>query len=157
MKKLLLALVCSVSALLFADTDLRVQKFSKPDKGTAEVVSTGWKNYGLKITAPADADAKVTYDQMFHFYPGMFYEVSGDFSGTGEIFVEMYFFNQDNTPYKVPVKRALMFCKRGDFKAKFDLREFTAADAPRRFKVVIGVKKGGTALLEDMELEVDDD
>jgi hypothetical protein len=87
----------------------------------------------------------------------MFYKVSGDFSGNGEIFAKMYFYNLDGTPYKVPVKDAVIRLKRDEFDALFDLREFTAADAPRRYKVVIGVKKGGSIILEDLELEVDDD
>ena len=157
MKKILLALICSAGALLFADTDLRVQKFSQPVKGSAQVVSTGWKNYGLKLAATPDSDAEVIYNQLFRFYPGMFYKVSGDFSGTGEIFVKMYFYNLDGTPYKVPVKDAVIRLEKDEFDARFDLREFTAADAPRRYKVVIGVKKGGSIILEDLELEVDDD
>ena len=39
----------------------------------------------------------------------------------------------------------------------FDLREFTSVNAPYPFKVVIGVKKGGSVVVDDLELEVDDD
>ncbi len=157
MKKLLLALICSAAAALHADIDLRENNFSKPANGTAEIVSINWLDRGLKLTAPADMDAEVTYNRTFTFRAGLFYKVSGDFSGNGEIFVKMYFFNQDGTPGKVPVKSAVVRQKLDEFEAKFDLREFTAANAPYKFNVAIGVKKGGSIVLDDIELEVDDD
>ena len=157
MKKVLLALIYTTGAMLYADADLREKNFSKPASGTSEIVSFGWLDYGLKLTATAEADAEVVFNRFFNFRPGMFYKVGGDFSGQGEIFVKMLFFNQDGTPYKVPVKNAVVRQKLDEFEAKFNLSEFTVANAPSQFKVVIGVKKGSAVVLDDMELEVDDD
>ena len=157
MKKLLLALVCSAGSLLYADADLRENNFSKPASGRSEIVFTGWFDRGLKLTAAAESDAEIVYNRSFRFYPGMFYKVNGEFSGRGEIFVKMYFFNQDGSPYKVSEKTAVVWQKRDEFEAKFDLREFNSTNAPYQFKVVIGVKKNGSVVLDDMELDVDDD
>ena len=157
MKKLLLAVVCSASTLLFADVDLRESKFSKPASGTSEIVSVGFLDRALKLTADAKSDAEVVYNRFFTFRPGMFYKVSGDFAGQGKVFVKMYFYNQDGTPWKVAVKNAVVRQKFDEFEAKFDLNEFTSANAPRQFKVAVGVKKGGSVVLDDMELEVDND
>ena len=157
MKKVFLALVCSAGTLLYADIDLREKNFSKPVSGTSEIVSVGWFDSGLKITSSAQADAEVVYNRAFKFRPGVFCKVSGDFTGQGEIFVKMYFFNQNGTPYKVPVKSAVVHQKFDEFEAKFDLRGFSRTDSPSQFKVAIGVKKGGSVVLDDMELEVDDD
>ena len=157
MKKVFLALICSAGALLCADTDLREKNFSTPATGTSEIVSVGWFDSGLKLTSAAQADAEVVYNSAFTFRPGMFYKVSGDFTGQGEIFVKMYFFNRNGTPYKVPVKTAAVRQKIDEFEAKFDLREFTGTNSPAQFKVAIGVKKGGSVVLDDLELEVDND
>ena len=157
MKKFLFLILSLASLPLFGDIDLRVQNFAKAVNGTADVVSTGWKNYGLKVVASAEKDATVEFKQMFTFYAGKVYEISGDFSGSGKLFVELHFFNNDNTPYKVPMKRADAVIDGDDFEVKFDLREFPANDAPRRFKVVFGVAKGGSVLLEDIEMDMDND
>ena len=157
MKKFLFALVFTAGTLLYADVDLREKDFSKPANGTSEIVSKGWFDYGLKITSAADSDAEVVYNRFFNFRPGLFYKVNGDYAGHGEVFAKMYFFNQDGTPYKVPVKSAAIKQKMDEFEATFDLREFTASDAPYQFKVAVGVKKGGYVVLDDLELEVDDD
>ena len=156
MKKVFLALICSAGTLLYADTDLREKDFSKPAGGTSEIVSAGWFDSALKITPAAQADAEVVHNRAFKFRPGLVYKVSGDFTGQGEIFVKMYFFNQDGTPYKVPVKNAVVRQKRDEFEAEFDLREFTKTNSPYQFKAAVGVRKG-TVVLDDMELEVDDD
>ena len=157
MKRILLALVCSAGTLLYADADLREKNFAKPESGTSEIVSVGWMDHGLKLNAASEADAEVLYNQAFNFRAGFFYEINGDFSVQGEIFVKLYFFNQDGTPYKVPEKSAAVRQKRDEFEAKFDLREFTNADSSYQFKAAIGVKKGGSVILDDLELEVDDD
>ena len=157
MKLILLVLICSASTLLYAGTDLREKNFSKPASGTAEIVSVGWFDYGLKITTDAKADTEVVYNRTFNYRPGLFYEVNSDFSGKGDIFVKMYFFNQDGTPYEVPEKSAVVRQKFDEFEAKFDLQEFTATKYPYQFKIAIGVKKGGSVVLDDIELEVDDD
>ena len=157
MKKFLLTVFCFAGVLLFADADLRERNFSKPAKGTSEIVSVGFLDYGLKITADAKSDSEVVYDRFFNFRPGLFYQVNGDYSGRGEIFVKLYFFNQDGTPYKTAMKNAVVRQKFDEFEAKFDLREFTAANYPYQFKVAIGVRKGGSVVLDDLELEVDDD
>ena len=158
MKKFLLALIiCSAGALTYADVDLREKNFSQPAKGSSEVITVGWLDHRLKITAAAEADAEVIYNKAFNFIPGMFYKVSGDVSGRGEIIAKLYFFNQDGTPYKVPVKSAVVRQKLDEFEARFDLRKFTPVNAPYQFKVVIGVKKGGSVVVDDLELEVDDD
>ena len=157
MKKFFLALVCSAGTLLYADTDLRENNFSKPASGTSEIVSVGWLDRGLKITTTEKSDSEVVYNRAFNFRPGLFYKVGGDFTGQGEIVVKMYFFNRDGTPYTVPVKSAVVRQKFDEFEAKFDLREFTATDSPYQFKIAVGVKKGGSVVLDDMELEVDDD
>ena len=57
----------------------------------------------------------------------------------------------------MPVKSAVVRQKLDEFDAKFDLREFTPVNAPRQFKVAIGVKKAGSVVVDDLELEVDDD
>ena len=157
MKKVFLALVCSAGTLLFADTDLQEKNFSKPARGTSEIVSVGWFDSGLKLTADAKGDAEVVYNKVFNFRPGLFYKVSGDFTGQGEVFVKMYFFNRNGTPYKVPVKSAVVRQKFDEFEAKFDLSEFNKTNSPAQFKVAVGVRKGGSVVLDDMELEVDDD
>lgn len=157
MKKFLLAVICCAGTLIYADTDLREKNFSKPAVGSSEIVTVGWLDHKLKITATAEADAEVIYNKAFNFIPGMFYKVSGDVSGQGEVIVKLYFFNQDGTPYKVPVKSAVVRQKLDEFEAKFDLREFTPVNAPRQFKVAIGVKKAGSVVVDDLELEVDDD
>ena len=158
MKKFLLALIiCSAGALTYADVDLREKNFSQPAKGSSEVITVGWLDHKLKITATAEADAEVIYNKAFNFIPGMFYKVSGDVSGRGEIIAKLYFFNQDGTAYKVAEKSAVVRQKLDEFEARFDLREFTPVNAPYQFKVVIGVKKAGSVVVDDLELEVDDD
>ena len=157
MKKMLAVLTFTAGALLYADADLHEKNFSNAVGGTSKIVSVGWMDHGLKVTADAKSDAAIVYNKSFNFRPGLYYKVSGDFTGQGEIFVKMYFYNQDGTAYKVPVKNAVVRQKRDEFEAKFDLREFTAANAPSQYKVVIGVKKGGSVVLDDLELEVDDD
>ena len=157
MKKLLFALACVAGTFLYADTDLLENNFSKPVTGTSERVSVGLFDFGLKITSAAGTDAEVVYNKFFNYRPGMYYSVSGDFTGQGKIFVKMYFYNQDGTPYKVPVKSAVVRQKLDEFEAKFDLREFTGTNAPHQFKIAVGVQKGSSVVLDDMELEVDDD
>ena len=158
MKKFLLALIiCSAGALTYADVDLREKNFSKPAVGSSEIVTVGWFDHKLKITATAEADAEVIYNKAFNFIPGMFYKVSGDVSGRGEIIAKLYFFNQDGTAYKVAEKSAVVRQKFDEFEAKFDLSEFNKTNSPAQFKVAVGVRKGGSVVLDDMELEVDDD
>lgn len=157
MKKLLLMVLCSAGALVYADADLRVKNFAKPEKGSSEIVSAGWLDHSLKITAPADADSEVVYNKLFSFNPRMFYKVQGDLSGDGKVFVKIYFFNKDGTPYKVAEKSAVVHQEWDEFESRFNLSEFTLADAPHKFKIAVGVKKGGTVVLDDLELEVDND
>lgn len=157
MKKFLLTtLFCCASIVLTAGTDLRVQNFLPASGGTAEVVSTGWKNYGLKLTAGAQSDVTVMYKQIFTFHPGMIYEISGDISGTGELFAELQYFDIDNKPVSYPKSKMTIRIRKDEFKAVLDLREVDMPNPPRRCKVVLGVKKGGSLLLEDMELDVED-
>ena len=156
MKKFLLALVCSSAMVLSADVDLRVQKFADVTGGTAEVISTGWKNYGLEMKASADRDVTAAYRQIFTFYPNMIYKLSADIRGSGTPFAVFNFLNTDGSPCKVdvPVKT---FVKGDDFKAVLDLRNVKLTAVPARFTVTIGVKKGGTMIFEDVELEIDND
>jgi hypothetical protein len=156
MKKLLLAAVCSVSAMLFADTDLRVNNFSAPNGGNSEIVSLFWKTRGLKLSAAADSDVRVTYNQFFTYRDRMIYHVSADVSGTGTPFVEFQFFNADGTACG-EVMPAQVLVHGDDMEAVLDLRNQTWQTVPRRFKVTIGVKKGGVMTFDDIELEVDND
>ena len=156
MKKLFLALVCSVGSLLFADTDLRVQNFSAPTGGTAEVISLFWKTRGLKLTADSNSDLRVTYNQFFTFQDRMIYELSADIEGTGTPLVEFQFFNADGTPCGQPVAATIQV-RGDDLEARLDLRNTTWETVPRRFKVIIGVQKGGVVVLDDIELDIDND
>ena len=156
MKKLLLAAVCSVSAMLFADTDLRLNNFSAANGGNSEIVSLFWKTRGLKLTAAGDSDVRVTYNQFFTYQHRMIYHVSADVSGNGTPFVEFQFFNADGTACGevMPAKATL---RGDDMDAFLDLRDHTWQTPPRRFKVTIGVRKGGVMVFDDIELEVDND
>ena len=156
MKKFLLALVCSSAMVLSADVDLRVQKFADITGGTAKVISTGWKNYGLDMKASADRDVTATYRQLFTYYPNMIYELSADIRGNGTPFAVFNFLNADGSPCKVDVP-VNTFVKGDDFKAVLDLRNVKLTTTPARFTVSIGVKKGGSVIFEDVELEIDND
>ena len=156
MKKIMLTMVlCFSSVLLMADMDLRVQNFTGVVGGSAEVVSTGWKNYGLKLVAGNEKDLRITYKQIYSFYPGQVYELSADVSGKGTPFVELNFLDKDNKLLKtipMPVK-----IRRGELDARLDLRGAAFEQMPSRFQVVIGVKKGTSVLIEDVELDIDND
>lgn len=149
--------VCLASTLLFADMDLRVQRFINASGGTAKIVSTGWKNYGLELAAFANSDLRVTYDQLFTFYPDKVYELSADVKGNGTPFAELRLldiYNRPVAPVTVPFK---VFIHKGELKGRLDMRGMKFAEMPRRFQLVIGVKKGTSLLVEDVEFDIDDD
>lgn len=147
--------LCFSSLLLMADIDLRVQNFTGVDGGSAEVVSTGWKNYGLKLSAGNEKDLRITYKQIFSYYPGQVYELSADISGKGTPFAELNFLDADNKLLKtIPMNVKI---HRNEMKARLDLRAEKFGSQPRRFQIVIGVKKGTSLLVEDVEFEIDND
>ena len=158
MKKFLVTLVfCCAALAVYADMDLRVQNFSGVTGGTAKVVSTGWKNYGLQLTADQKSDLRITYKQLFTFYPGKVYKLSADISGNGVPFAELRFLDIDNRPLKQAVIPMQVRIHRGELKAFADLRKTRFEEMPSRFQVIIGVKKGTSLLIEDVEFEVDND
>lgn len=150
-------LVCFASTLLWADMDLRVQRFVDPAGGTAKVISAGWKNYALELTASADSDLRVTYDQLFTFYADKVYELSADIKqGDGSnVFAELRLLDIHNkpvAPVTVPFK---VHIRKGELKGRLDMRGMKFSEMPRRFQLVIGVKKGSALVIEDIEFDID--
>ena len=158
MKKILLTVLCCfASCILFADMDLRVQKFINASGGSAKIISAGWKNYALELTASADNDLRVTYDQLFSFYPDKVYEISADVRGTGTPIVELRLLDIYNKPVAQVTVPFNVFIRKGELKGKLDMRGMKFTEMPRRFQLVIGVKKGSSLIVEDVEFDIDDD